>query len=261
VVPEPNQIVPPAAAEPEQVAPSKPEQGTAPATSEAEQTAAPSVPRSKEITTPATAKVEQVAVPTASEPERIAGPEPEQAVASAVLEPEKSDASSTPESKQFAAPATLELEVSTHTPVTFSSKASKAGSSEHRINGNGVLVPPAPGGLEPVAAAPAAIDDKPETLAGSLNTTELPPTAPQAEGSPALTKNEKHEFPGSEKDEGDGTSSKTGGSSLRKKRHSMFGKASKGDDGDSSKYGSTPRKNTRSFFGKVKHLFDHKGRD
>jgi hypothetical protein len=57
-------------------------------------------------------------------------------------------------------------------------------------------------------------------------------------------------------DEGDRTSSKTGNSSLRKMRHSIFGGSFEGDDGGASKHGSAPRKKTRSFFGKMKHLFD-----
>jgi hypothetical protein len=114
-----------------------------------------------------------------------------------------------------------------------------------------------------------ATDDKAKNSAGLSNLTQPSPTLTQNDEKAgtggkalptgdraALTKKEKHAFPGSVKDEGDRISSRTGSSSLRKKRHSIFGGASEVDDGDASRNGTIPRKKTRSFFGKVKHLFE-----
>jgi len=119
------------------------------------------------------------------------------------------------------ATTTPEPEASTHAPVSFSSKAFKTASYENGASANRAAVP---------SASNPAVDD------------------------PNCLKEVKHAFPGSEKDEGDGISSRTGSSSLRKKKHPAFGRALISEGANVT----VPRKKSRSFFGKVKHMFDKK---
>jgi len=219
---------------------------------------APAVPVAN-VQVPATAHDLEPKHVSPSESEQITAPEPVQAVASPAPElavntqepeqaagPIKTDVSAASEPGQGTAPTASELDASTHAPVTFSSKPYKT-SFENGASANGAAVP-----FAPSTSGSAAVEGKAETSTGQMSATELP-----AAPSPTLTKG-KHTFPGSKKNEADGISSKTGTSSMRKKRHSIFGGASSGDSGDASTHGSTPRKKTRSFFGKVKHMFDKK---
>ena len=254
----PTKLIPPGILSngPDQCAP-EPEYAVTSAVPEPEPIVTPTISDPEKIATSASAEADQVTTPAAAEQHIITqGTEPAVASPAPELDAHALPKQAIPDSlgpekaviwkpEPVPAPVVPGLEVSTHAPVVFSSKESKAGSLENGINGNGMPVPSA-------QSAPAAIDDMAETPDVPLNTTEPSPAAPE---SSSTLREGRHAFPGSEMDIGDGLSSKAGSSSMRKKRYSLFGGGSEVDDSNASK-SSSARKKNRSFFGKVKHLFD-----
>jgi len=111
-------------------------------------------------------------------------------------------------------------------------------------------------------------DGKANTLPDVTNTTEpveaTPKTTEEQAGAngkpisqshlstPPSSFSKKHRFPASRTDDGDGSSSKFG-SSIRRKHHSLFGRASEVHDEGSSEYGK--RKKKLSLIQKVKRFF------
>jgi hypothetical protein len=219
-----------------------------------------------------TKDVEAAAIPT---PPEVPPPAVATATAAASKKPEPVVALAAPTSDKVVTPTISGLEASTHAPVVIR----KPGSPE-KTSQEGARSPPAPAPTAALPAIPAAtaVDAKANTLADepvvgakSESPADKPVAAnPKTDGKAAMegkfseshltagraSFSKKHHFPASQTDNGDASSSRLS-SSIRKKRHSLFGRASEVDDGSSS-YSHGKRKKKLSIIQKIRHFFHHK---